>query len=226
MALTFGTIVRIKLSPQNWMTITPVTLDSAYAVGGEALTADQLGLTLVKSASVRCITGRHLDYDITNSKLMSFTPVACLTESVTKAACTDVTTTGTKDFANTIPAGMDIQGWRATVGATPFSGDTSAVLSVGVSGDLDRFSADVAQSVFTAAAVVGSKSLAADALDGVSAAVTIRATITTAADFTNVTTGASLSLGVYYKSVSGGLIEDAVGTDLSAVIGYVTAIGR
>ena len=229
MAVSYGTIQRTKIAPQKWMTVTPVTLDSSYAAGGEAFTANGLGLGQIDSIiGVSCDDGYQLVWNTSTSspKLVAMASIVGLTESVTKAACTDVTTTGTKDFANTIPATSHILGWRATIGATPFSGDTSATISVGVSGDLDRFSADTTQSAFTAAAVVGSASLAADALDTMSAAITPRVTITTAADFTNTTTGASLSMTIYYCSTSGGLIEAGAGTDLSAVVGYVTAIGR
>lgn len=109
---------------------------------------------------------------------------------------TDSTTTGTIDFATgAIPAGALILGWKA-VASAGFTGDTSAVIQVGVSGDLDRFSAQTTGSVF-AAGTVGSLAIAADAADGISAAVTPRVTITTAADFTSVDGGAA-TVSIYY----------------------------
>jgi len=92
-------------------------------------------------------------------------------------------TSGYIDFAaNSLPAGAIPLGWKAVV-TEGFDGNSSATISVGVSGDTDRFSADTAQSV-AAAGVVGSSALAADACDGIGAAQTPRVTVTTASDFT------------------------------------------
>ena len=94
-------------------------------------------------------------------------------------------TTGYRDFLTDIPAGSYVLGWQAVV-ATGFTGDTSAIMQLGVAGDLDAFTADTSQSIF-AAGTVGSAALAATAYVG--AATTPRVTITSATDFSTVNTG-------------------------------------
>ncbi len=103
-------------------------------------------------------------------------------------------TTGYVDLSTQLPAGALAQGWKAVV-ATGFTGDTTAVIQVGVSGDLDRFSSVTDQSVL-AAGTVGA-GVAADAADGIAAAQSIRVTVTGAADFTSIAAG-SLTITVYY----------------------------
>ena len=108
--------------------------------------------------------------------------------------------TGYVDLTTQLPAGAIPLGWRCTV-ATGFTGDTTAVIQVGVSGDLNRFSADTAQSVL-AAATVGASSLAADACDGMNAAQTIRLTVTGGADFTSIAAGSISEFELLYISNS------------------------
>lgn len=103
--------------------------------------------------------------------------------------------TGYVDLTATLPAGALVLGWKCVV-STGFTGDTTAVVSVGIAGDLDRFSADTAQSVL-AAATVGSLALAADAADGINAAVTVRVTVTGGADFGSISAGVMV-VNVYY----------------------------
>jgi len=101
--------------------------------------------------------------------------------------------TGYIDFDTDTPADIIVIGWEAIV-ATGFTGDTTAVISVGVNGDTDAFSADIAQSVFVAA-TVGSASLAAESYRG--AVTTVRVTVTGAADFGNISAGAMV-VNFYY----------------------------
>jgi Cu/Ag efflux protein CusF len=84
------------------------------------------------------------------------------------------------------------------VGATGinFSVKTTATISVGVSGDTGRFSADTLQSVETVA-TVGASVLAADACDGIGSDQTVRVTVTEAADFTLYNAG-TLDLTLFY----------------------------
>lgn len=112
------------------------------------------------------------------------------------SAFTDNTdATGYIDIATQLPAGAIPIAWKAVV-ATGFTGDTTAVIKVGVEGVLDRFSADTAQSV-AAAATVGSACLAAGACDGIGAASTVRVTVTGGADFSSISAG-SMVVYVYY----------------------------
>ena len=74
----------------------------------------------------------------------------------------------------------------------------TGTISVGISGDIDRFSAMTTGSVAgTAGDVVGAACIAADACKGISAAQTIRVTVTEATDFTDFTSG-SLKTNLYY----------------------------
>jgi len=227
MAVTYGTINRTKIAPQKWMTVTPVTLDSSYATGGESISANSLGLGQIDSIlSISTDDGWQLCWNQSTSapKILAMASMVGLSNTIVYSAMTDNTnTTGYKDFTVTVPAGSLIHGWKAVV-STGFTGDTTATMQVGVSGDLDRFSADTAQSCL-AAGTIGSAAIAADTLDGVSAAVTPRVTVTGAADFTSISAG-SMIVTVMYSAISGGLIEAPSTTDLSAVVGYVTAIGR
>lgn len=53
-------------------TLHTVTLDSSYATGGEAVTANNLGLGTVLHASVGCNAGYVGEYDISNAKLKAY----------------------------------------------------------------------------------------------------------------------------------------------------------
>ena len=105
--------------------------------------------------------------------------------------------TGYIDFTTgTIPAASIVVGWKAVV-ATGFTGDTTAVIEVGINGDTDAYSADAAQSVL-AAATVGSAALALEGFVG--AAATPRVTVTGTADWGSVAAG-SMTVTVYYKQL-------------------------
>jgi hypothetical protein len=92
-----------------------------------------------------------------------------------------------------VPAGSLIVGWKAVV-ATGFTGDTTGVIEVGVSGDTDAWSSDAAQSVL-ASATVGSAPQASEAFVG--AAATPRVTVTGGSDFGLVAAG-SMTVTVFY----------------------------
>lgn len=53
-------------------TLHTVTLDSSYATGGEAVSANSLGLGTVIHASVGCNAGYVGEYDISNAKLKAY----------------------------------------------------------------------------------------------------------------------------------------------------------
>ena len=119
-------------------------------------------------------------------------------QSLEIAAFTDNTdTTGYIDFTTTLPAGALVLGWKAVV-SVGFAGDTTAVMQVGVAGDLDDFTADTTQSCL-AAGTVGSAAQANDAAYN-NAAVTPRVTVTGGADFTSIVTaaGGTMVVTIYY----------------------------
>ncbi len=105
-------------------------------------------------------------------------------------------TTGYVDLSDQLPAGAVPLAWKAVV-TTGFTGDTSAVLQAGVSGDLDRFSAVTDQSVLAAGTVGASALGRSDALDGIAAAQTVRLTVTGAADFSSISAG-EMIYSLYY----------------------------
>lgn len=114
--------------------------------------------------------------------------VHCLAQTMLIGDFTDnLNTTGYKDFATQIPAGAQIIGWQADV-RTGFTGDTTAVVQVGVSGNLDRFSAVTTTSVL-AAAVVGCQAPGATDVTYLSSDTTVRVTVTGGADFTSISAG-------------------------------------
>lgn len=114
--------------------------------------------------------------------------IGVLSETILFSAMTDNTnTTGYKDFATTLPAGAQVLGWEADV-KTGFTGDTTAVLQVGVSGNLDRFSALTTASCL-AAGRVGSQAPGATDNTYLTAATTVRVTVTGGADFTSISAG-------------------------------------
>ena len=104
-------------------------------------------------------------------------------------------TTGYIDFSEFLPAGAMVLGWKSTVSAG-FAGDTTAVMQVGVSGDVDAFSADTAQSCL-AAGVIGSASLASTSATPIATASTPRVTVTGGADFGSISAG-SMIVDVFY----------------------------
>ena len=103
------------------------------------------------------------------------------------------TATGYIDIETTLPALAVPVAWKAVV-STGFTGDTTAVMQVGVTGDLDKFSGVTTNSCL-AAGTVGAMALNNVALS--SSAQTVRVTVTGGADFTSITAG-SMVVTLYY----------------------------
>jgi len=82
-----------------------------------------------------------------------------------------------------------VLGWTS-ICDTAFIGDTSAAIQVGVSGTADAFSAVTTNSVFTAI-TTGCGVKASNAGSFRASATTVLVTITSNADFTNVSDGAT-----------------------------------
>lgn len=49
-----------------------ITFDASYATGGEALTADDLGLSSIDFVSVEPASGYLFEYDYTNAKVLAY----------------------------------------------------------------------------------------------------------------------------------------------------------
>lgn len=108
-----------------------------------------------------------------------------------RADMTDNTdATGFVDFpTGAIPAGSQVLGWDATI-ATGFTGDTTAVMQVGVAGNLNQFSA-ITNGSCLAAGRIGSHAPGSSDNAHLAAAATPRVTITGGADFTSISAGAA-----------------------------------
>jgi hypothetical protein len=129
--------------------------------------------------------------------------ICTVSQKITPAACTDGTSTsGYQDFTDSIPACSIVLGWKA-VTRMPWTGDTTAVLMVGVSGDTNLYSNVESGSVLTAGTIASGPD------DGLftytAAAVTARVTITGGGDFTTfVTDGtAETTVTIYYLCLAG-----------------------
>jgi len=122
--------------------------------------------------------------------------IASLTsEELDHAAFTDEgTALGHIDLASQLPARSLVLGTSVNV-TEGFAGDTTAIIQVGVSGDLDRFSSVVDQSVFAIGRVA--MGIPTDGQDGFAGAQTVRVTITGGADWGNITAGKAF-VTIYY----------------------------
>lgn len=121
-------------------------------------------------------------------------PILEIRETIAIGDFTDNTdATGYVDLATQIPGPALVLGFSGEVD-TGFTGDTTAVISVGIAGDLDKFSANTAQSVL-AAGKVGSAAIANAAF--IASATTVRVTVTGGSDFGNIAAGAA-DIGLLY----------------------------
>ena len=100
-------------------------------------------------------------------------------------------------FDEDLPAGALVLGWRAKI-IDGFIGDVSATFQVGVEDDPDAFSATTTQSCFIGENVYrGCGAQAAEAGVNAHSAQPPRVTVTTDADFSDVTAG-SMIVDLYY----------------------------
>lgn len=123
--------------------------------------------------------------------------IASLTsEELDHAAFTDEvgTALGHIDLASQLPARALVLGTSVNV-TEGFAGDTTAIVQVGVTGDLDRFSSVVDQSVLAISRVA--MGIPTDGQDGFAAAQTVRVTVTGGADWGNITAG-KMFVTIYY----------------------------
>lgn len=120
--------------------------------------------------------------------------IQVLTDTCTRASFTDgLSTVGTRVMAGYLPVGALVLGTVLSA-VTGFIGDTSATLTVGDGSDVDRYMTGT-PSVFTTAAYVE-----CGIPSGIKLVVTANSptlTLTSNADFTNVTAG-SVTVSIYY----------------------------
>jgi predicted RecA/RadA family phage recombinase len=122
--------------------------------------------------------------------------IAVLTsQELDHAAFTGAGAVGTIDFTSgQLPARALVLGTSVNV-TEAFAGDTTGIIQVGINGDLDRFSLPTDQSVYAIVRVA--MNAATDAMDGFSAAQTVRVTVTGTAAWANVTAGKCF-VSIYY----------------------------
>lgn len=177
----------------NYIYLTPAGVLTKNTTGFPATPHIPLATIAAGTSSAAAITSQYDFADITDYRsgaLFSLvarpSTLGLASQSLAFGDFTDNgDATGYIDITTQIPASAIVMGWEAVV-STGFTGDTTAVVQVGVAGDLDAFSADVAQSVL-AAATVGSASLAAESY--LAAATTARVTVTGAGDFGLISAG-------------------------------------
>lgn len=207
-----------------------LTGDTSYPTGGYAITANSCGLgSITELIPVGSSSGYEPHWDQANSKLLLFADqsnaLLSVSKAVTAATMTDNTdTTGFIDFATgALPVGATPVASQFVVTAG-FTGDTTAVWKMGISGDLDRYSAVTTNSCLTA---ITTSSLVknATAVQSTDAARTPRLTITGSADFTSIATAAAGAgtAFLYYllpatSSTTGAAAEVANATNVSSVV--------
>ena len=119
---------------------------------------------------------------------------------------------GTLDLSKQIPAGSLVICSKVKV-TTGFTGDTTAVMDVGISGDADRFSLTTHNVLAAASNLLENADPAAGGaagLDLVTSDTTVTLTITGASDFGLITAG-KLYVEVFYLSTNPE-VEDKVST--------------
>jgi len=137
------------------------------------------------------------DGQVTNAKL-AVPKVSVISQTILKSAFTDGgSTSGTKTMTTQIPAGA-IFLYSEVIVNVAFSGDTTAVLTIGDGSDVDRYNTGT-PSIFT----TGAKEMGAPSGTRYHAAAqTVTLTVTSTADFTNVNTAGSITVNLYYLATA------------------------
>jgi len=122
-------------------------------------------------------------------------------DSITIAGSTTAANDGTYELTAVAAQTLTVATASWTTAEDGIEGSTivgisTATVQVGISSDVNRFSADTAQSV-AAVGIIGASILAADACDGIGAVQTLRVTVSEGSDFDEFNVGA-LKLYFYY----------------------------
>lgn len=230
MAVTPTVSTRMSGSNGEVINLVSIAMDSSYASGGEAITANACGLGRIDYLIPLVSTGGYIpSWDQANLKLKMFGTATLASISKSFTARADFTdggsTSGYIDFAaSSLPAGAIPVASQLNC-TTAGSGDTSAVWQLGIAGDLDRYSTTTTNSCFTAIKTLSlTKTTGLGATD---AAQTPRLTVTTATDFTAINTAFAGTATLFYipSAGSGQGSELLSTTDLSAVTVTALVIG-
>lgn len=131
--------------------------------------------------------GRDDDYEVLRG---------IIKQRLTKADFTDGgSTSGTKDLNATIPAGVIVHQSFIT-NVTAFSGDTTATVTIGDGTDVDRYNTGT-PSVFSTDTSVSAGAVSGTAYHD-AAISTVRVTMTSTADFTNVASSGAMTVSIHY----------------------------
>jgi hypothetical protein len=132
---------------------------------------------------------------VANQPVGTFHPyIGVLTDTMTRASFTDGGgASGTRVMAGVIPVGAILLGSKLTVN-TAFIGDTSATMTVGDGSDVDRYNTGTPD-VFSGTGLIQTGVPSGNKLITTANSPTV--TVTSNADFTNVTAG-SMTLSIYY----------------------------
>ncbi|MES2793218.1 MAG: hypothetical protein V4719_26650 [Planctomycetota bacterium] len=167
------------------------------AVRGAPVFAQDSG-TLSLRAGFKC--GQFIRYVRSGVAIVEFdgsSDICTIAATITKAAMTDGGgTSGYYDFGMAIPQGARFLDWLA-VTKSAGTGDTSATIQVGESGNVDRFSAVATNSVF-ATGVVGTIAPGSSDNAVLTAASTPRVTVTTGSDFGLIASGFEVDVFLNY----------------------------
>jgi len=168
--------------------------------GVNAVDGDAYPWASAPRGSIYCITGAQARYFVKNenaghdSDWTALGGMHTLVQRVVRADFTDGgSTSGTLTLDGTIPVGALVLK-TVIVNVTGFAGDTSAALIVGDGTDTDRYMTSTLNVFGDVAAIDGG------AISGTAVHVAAKQpvlTITSAADFTNVTAGA-LTVKIFY----------------------------
>jgi hypothetical protein len=128
--------------------------------------------------------------------------VECISQRIRIGDFTDdAGTAGHVDLKHKLPKGAIVLGWAAKI-ITGFTDDTTARMSVGISGELDIYTGLATDPLCDtgAGAIIGAHS-SSDGTDGTNAVsgdeVTLRVNVVGGADFTSITHGEA-DIYVYY----------------------------
>lgn len=185
----FSTDLPIGAIPLGWKAYTTVAFaSSAYYAP-------------VDGTTIAFVDGGAGDDTITDSAsgfvTAGFTTGDYITIAGATTAGNNTTYTLTNVAAGTLTmATASIDTAEAGINGITFTATVAATMSVGISGDLDKYSADTARSV-AATGHVGASVLAADACDDMGTAQTIRVTVTETTDFTDYDVG-TFTVDMYY----------------------------
>ncbi len=246
MGLTLANLEYISLNNARMRTVR-ATFDSSYALGGESLTAGDLGLDEIYTVTPSPASGYSFEYDYTNSKLKALQPgngplYTNLTAvgNVTTGEDNLITQALPADTLNTTKQGIRIRAWGVTANnantkTVKLYFGTVAVLtqaltasiagSWAIEGTVYRTGSDTQDCIFTlnqGATDIAHAEFTALTQDE-DAAITVKCTGESNADTNDII---QEGLEISFVGVPGAAVEVPVGQTLASVTCRIVAVGR